>query len=82
VDNIWDLVKAQPITNRLYEVGKANEEAAAIKNKAVKTSAQIPPVPILDFSKTEDPAYSVTLSKGAVKASVQNVKKSHTGEPL
>ena len=76
MDTIWDLVKAQPITNRLYEMNKANEEAAAIENKAVKTTAaQIPIVPVRNAAEAEDPAYSVTLSKDAVVASVQNSRE-------
>jgi len=73
VETIWDLVRAQPITNRLYEVNKANEEAAA--NRAVKSSPQIPLIPVENTAvQTEGPAYSVTLSQEAISASLQDVK--------
>lgn len=71
MDTIWDLVKAQPITNRLYEMNKAVEEAAAPENQAMKKSGQIPPVPIKELSPSDGPAYSVTLSQDAKEASVQ-----------
>ena len=69
MDTIWDIVKAQPITNRLYEMSKVVEEAAALENKAVKTSGQIPPVPIREHTPAEEPAYAVTLSQEAIKVS-------------
>jgi len=73
VDTIWDLVKAQPITNRLYEINKASQEAAELQNKAVRTTGQIPPVPITGTAQAEGPAYSVTLSEEGKTASVQYV---------
>ena len=69
MDTIWDIVKAQPITNRLYEMSKVVEEAAALENKAVKTSGQIPPVPIREHTPAEEPAYAVTLSQEAKEVS-------------
>ncbi len=82
VESIWDLIRAQPITNRLYEVNKANEEAASIRNKAVKTSPQIPIVPVENTAvHLEGPAYSVTLSEQAKVASLQNLSDNDVIKP-
>ncbi len=82
METIWDLVRAQPITNRLYEVTKANEKAASIENRAVKTSPQIPIVPIENNAvQAEGPAYSVTLSQEAISASLQDVKGTDSNKP-
>lgn len=78
MDTIWDLVKEQPITNRLYEMSKANAEAAQLENKAVRTT-RIPAIPIADVSVAEGPAYSVTLSEDAVSAPAQDVEGTGSG---
>ena len=81
METIWDLVNAQPVTNRLYEMNKANQEAAAIENKAVKTTSQIPIVPVADYSQPEGPAYSVTLSQDALSVNVQDAQGTDSDSP-
>lgn len=79
MDSIWEIMRAQPVTNRLYEMNKAVEQAAAPENQALRKSGQIPPVPIKELAPPEGPAYSVTLSRDIEEAAAM---KNATTQPV
>ncbi len=59
MDNIWDLLRSQPITNKLYELNKMYEEMEKTKAKALRDGEDSE----IGGNEEDKAAYAVTLTR-------------------